>query len=338
VRGRGSFRGQAQFSFQGIAASPARGCAFTLVELLIILAVLAVLAAILLPSVSAAKQQARLAACAAQMRGVGSGLKVYAAVHGNLLPPFAFSDGKCNLPLSGHWGGMSQASHPEAFGRVPLWGMEHVNLWALAAEGMVTREQLICPGAEASLRLGRASYFPYTFKFSTYCLRMLYSRDLFRDVPGLADWGDLGLLGIYAIRGGGQVPPGAEDRGTYLRGYWRTVPMVRLDLPYREVAPGTGEQRTVDLTQAAILADTFWYQRHFAPAASMPGVEAYEVRGGWCHGRRFNVLFGDGAVHTLRDDDTIAGSSVAPGASVALGERGFASRALTVWRYFEDSR
>ena len=87
---------------------PAGGCGkggFTLVELLIVLAVLVLLLAMLVPSLSAARRQASMSACAMQMRGVGAALKQFAVANRNRLPPFAFSDYEGNLPLSGHWGG-----------------------------------------------------------------------------------------------------------------------------------------------------------------------------------------------------------------------------------------
>lgn len=306
------------------------GCAFTLAELLVVMAVIAVLLGILVPSLSAAKERARLAACAVQMRGVGVGLKMYAAAGGNCMPPFAFSDHFNNLPLSGHWGGKSQSGDPDCFGRELLGGLENVNLWRLVADGLVTPSQLTCPGAACSR--GVSGYFPYTLKFSTYCLRMLYSEDIFREAPGLIDWEGLGLLGIYTRVAGGV-------RLEHFSTYPVIVPYLRTDSTYRETDPLSGEQRRVELSSAAVLADTFWYQHRRRPAASMPGVEVYEVRAGWCHANTFNVLFGDGAVHAIRDNNhTVADNSVSPDAELPSDGYYFASPAIKVWRHFEDNR
>lgn len=305
-----------------------------------VLAALVVLAGILVPSLSAAKNQARLAACAVQMRSVGTALRQFAACNENRMPPFAFSDHVGNLPLSGHWGGMSQGADPDCFGRRAV---DDVNLWRLVAERLVTPRQLICP-AEPCAR-GVSGYFPHTLKFSTYCLRMPYSEDIFRQAPALAHYSGRGLLGVYTAAGSGHsllvgqefpgwptgpIPAGGRPRAT--------VPYVRVDLTYREADPVTGEQRMVELGSGAVLADTFWYQRRHKPAGAVPGLETYEVRAGWCHGERFNVLFGDGAVHAIRDDGTVAANSVGPDAELPYDGYYFASKAMNVWRHFGDRR
>ncbi len=324
-------RGSVQFS-------PAGGCGtggFTLAELLIVLAVLALLLAMLIPSLSAARRQASMSACAMQMRGVGTALKQFAVANRNRLPPFAFSDYGGNLPLSGHWGGQSQANDPDCFGRR---GVENVNLHRLVADGYISAGQLVCPGAEASLTGGASSYFPYTSKFSTYCLRMPYSRDVFRTTPCLADWAGQGLLGIYTQAAGGVTIPVAVDRDGYQVGIRVAVPLVRGDLSYREINPADGEQRSMNFTDGAIVSDTFWYQDHHQPAPDTAGLTTYKVRAGWCHGSRFNVLFGDGAVGAVADGGTVAANSVAADSSAPDDGANFASYAITVWRYFEDNR
>lgn len=300
---------------------------FTLVELFIVLAILALLSAIMVPSLSAAKRQASLSACAVQMRGAGVAIRQFAAVNQNRLPPFAFSDHRGNLPLSGHWGGQSQKGDPDCFCR---FGLEHVNLQRLVAGGYISQEQLICPGAEVSPDGGAGGYFPYTTKFSTYCLRMPYSEDLFRCAAALRNWSGRGLLGIYTLAPGGYEVP---FRMNHL-----TVPLVRLDMTYREIEPVGGEQRTVNLLDGAILSDAFWYRDHRKPADERPGLDTYEVRAGWCHGKRFNVLFGDGAVRAIADDGTVADNSVGPDDHPSDDGANFASYAIRVWRFFEDNR
>jgi len=60
--------------------------AFTLVELLVVLAIIGVLTAILLPALSQARHQARRTACAANLRQVGVAIHMYAADHGDTIP------------------------------------------------------------------------------------------------------------------------------------------------------------------------------------------------------------------------------------------------------------
>ena len=58
--------------------------AFTLVELLVVIAVIAVLMAVLLPSLRAARERAKRTVCAANLQQIGRGIMIYAMDHDRL--------------------------------------------------------------------------------------------------------------------------------------------------------------------------------------------------------------------------------------------------------------
>ncbi|MFP4104776.1 MAG: type II secretion system protein [Phycisphaerae bacterium] len=291
---------------------------FTLVELLIVLAIVALLATLIIPTFSRVLNLAEQATCSGNMRSVHVAIVNYATCNQRRLPPFALSGWSADLPTSGHWGGAAQSSDPAGFGRR---GVEWVNLWALVRDGSVSVDALKCPGSPGGVREGKASYFKHTTRFSTYCLRMPYSRDVFRRSPQLADRGG-SLMGIYGQASGGQRVRVAAE--------YVTVPQLSLDRIYRI----SGSQREFSPACDALMSDTFWWRKRSEPAGSDGAAVAYPIRAGWCHEAEFNVLFGDGSVRRRTDDGTVnsiadASYGSVDSASVA-GER--------VWEFFETGR
>jgi len=79
---------------------PAPFAAFTLLELLVTLAILGILASLLLPALALAKEKAKATKVHAELYGVGLALEMYADDHEGHLPPVRVN---CNTDLADHW-------------------------------------------------------------------------------------------------------------------------------------------------------------------------------------------------------------------------------------------
>lgn len=69
--------------------APVARRAFTLIELLTVIAIIAILAGILIPVVGRARESARTSQCTSNLRQIGMGMSLFAADNQGLLPPAA---------------------------------------------------------------------------------------------------------------------------------------------------------------------------------------------------------------------------------------------------------
>jgi prepilin-type processing-associated H-X9-DG protein/prepilin-type N-terminal cleavage/methylation domain-containing protein len=74
---------------------PASQAAFTLIELLVTLVVLTILATLFLPALSKAKEAARQAGCANNLRQLGGGILLYASENNGMFPQTSGAIGTC---------------------------------------------------------------------------------------------------------------------------------------------------------------------------------------------------------------------------------------------------
>jgi prepilin-type N-terminal cleavage/methylation domain-containing protein/prepilin-type processing-associated H-X9-DG protein len=77
--------------------------AFTLIELLIVIAIIALLVSILLPSLSRAKQQAKATVCLSNGRNIAVATMMYAHENRQLLPMVGLSHGSHMVDEQGSW-------------------------------------------------------------------------------------------------------------------------------------------------------------------------------------------------------------------------------------------
>jgi len=77
---------------------PERAAAFTLLELLVVMAIIGVLASLLLPALSRSKESARAVACMSNLRQIGVGLQLYIQENNNHLPVMRDISSSTNPP------------------------------------------------------------------------------------------------------------------------------------------------------------------------------------------------------------------------------------------------
>lgn len=302
--------------------------AFSLVEMLCVVSVISLLAALLVPSLSSARENSRRAACGANLHAVHAGLLMYAATYRQAMPPFSYSDTTADMATSGHWGGPDQAADPTQTGRKLIQGSNlcAVNLWAVVSEQMIGQDALVCPSAGMT---GGASLFAYTRRFSTYGLRFPYSQDLFVSAPDLANWPGQGLLGGYETAAGGQIPLG--------KGGTQVLPAVRWDRQYRLSLASQGISGTFDPAAGAIASDMFCQPDHKAAAPTpAAGQKTYAVTWARSHGQYFNVLLGGGAIRLIDGGTTVVPQGPPPTGSSAQKMELYAAYAERIWQYFEQ--
>jgi prepilin-type N-terminal cleavage/methylation domain-containing protein len=74
--------------------------AFTLVELLVVVAIIGILAALMLPALARSKEKANVTRVHAELYGIGIALDMYAADNAGRVPPVRVN---CNTDLASHW-------------------------------------------------------------------------------------------------------------------------------------------------------------------------------------------------------------------------------------------
>jgi prepilin-type N-terminal cleavage/methylation domain-containing protein/prepilin-type processing-associated H-X9-DG protein len=127
---------------------------FTLVELLVVIAVVAVLAAMLLPVLSRARESARRAACQSNLRQIGTAFRLYASDYDGLYP----CNGDRNLWMGRNWRVVIQ-SYP------PGGRMQSLPPGYPQPVQVQHSDVLLCPSDERAVQVWERTSYAYSATF-----------------------------------------------------------------------------------------------------------------------------------------------------------------------------
>lgn len=252
--------------------------AFTLVELLVVVAIIALLVSLLVPALHGARASARLAACGANLRHLGIGVHTYASTNSDFIPrgptptsPFDFTSHQ--LATNQLWIGDSSTDLPTAHPRT--WTGSGLLLRAVRS----TPEVFFCPADD---NFNRQEELPRIetprHAFGSYLYREL------DHLPEASATGQLDRLGANLVAGV-RVPVEALALDTNTLGPGDTFhtnhQAKRANVLYRD---GSARQFANTADALAIKAEVF-----LNPLALMPAMDQlltnvdYAFRGGTPH-------------------------------------------------------
>lgn len=130
---------------------------FTLIELVVVVAIITVLVSILLPGLKLARARTQVALCKTNLSQIGNAISMYTVRNDNITP--IFQNGTCDAP---HEGGMSRKGSI-APGNVALWTYEYLGVEEVYSCPLVETDQkfVINPKDQKSGLCGTYGYLNF---------------------------------------------------------------------------------------------------------------------------------------------------------------------------------
>ena len=121
---------------------------FSLVELLVLLAILVILLSILVPFLLRSRETERRVRCTDNLRAIQNALKTYATANGNNLPRVTYEPGRNPTGYVAFTG--AESTDPFARGSTVRANDVTASLWLLVREGLVPPSRFVCPSSDAT--------------------------------------------------------------------------------------------------------------------------------------------------------------------------------------------
>lgn len=137
---------------------------FTLIELLIVIAIIAILAALLLPALNSAREKGKAIGCSANLKQIGSAAAIYRADFNDEAAPFSTQDGSIGFRYTAH----GPADWAFSFGFRYLGGRTNAEQSWIDTNAVESWKIFRCPADRTELIAGRARCTYAMVAFWTY--------------------------------------------------------------------------------------------------------------------------------------------------------------------------